>query len=238
MNLPLPLRPLPLMLCVLLAAGHADAGMRSSSFSSSSRGFAVRSAPSYRSTSVSTGATNPVRYRSFTPLTSAGGKTTSPGSATGFSRSVLSGPGPQPTQKLQTIIREKERSGPGWMGTAMLVWLLSQHDLSSSDRDWVESRLEEARQRGEKIETPPAEQSDVTFDWSLPSAFIAGQQASLTVTTLRGKQPVTVTCRINDTRSTDAGNTSRLVWTPAAPGTAVADCHADGWVDQRLLIIK
>ncbi|MDF6893604.1 hypothetical protein NLR16_24450, partial [Escherichia coli] len=43
---------------------------------------------------------------------------------------------------MAQIIRERESSGPGWLGTAFLVALLSRHDLSDSDRQWLQSKID------------------------------------------------------------------------------------------------
>ncbi|MEJ1269013.1 hypothetical protein WDV93_25060 [Pantoea ananatis] len=146
-------------------------GFSSRSSFKSSPGFAARS-PSYRPSSTGSAPT----YKSFRPesgsssATTAGGNgrvnSTSPGyrpSPTNR-QSLLSSNGPQPSPRLQTIIREKEASGPGWVGTAALVWLLSQHDLSSSDREWINSRLREADSDSSSEQPVPVSgQSDVSF---------------------------------------------------------------------------
>ncbi|WP_028715650.1 hypothetical protein [Pantoea ananatis] len=219
-----------------------------SSFKSSS-GFAARS-PSYRPSSTGSAPA----YKSFRPesgsgATTAGGNgspagrvnSTSPGyrpSPTNR-QSLLSSNGPQPSPRLQTIIREKEASGPGWVGTAALVWLLSQHDLSSSDREWINSRLREADSDSSSEQPVPVSgQSDVSFQWSVPSHIVSGLPVKIVVTAVRHGRAVLPSCELDDVKSVPENNAAVLNWTPEDTFSAVATCRAEGWVDQRLLAVS
>ncbi len=226
----------------------------SSSFRSSS-GFAARS-PSYRSSSTRSAPT----YKSFRPAQSnsqtAGTQKASTSSsgypvysaATTFSgasssttprQSLLSGRGSQPSPRLQTIIRERESSGPGWMGTAGLVWLLSQHDLSSSDRDWINSRLSEVRSEN-AIEPAEAvnEQSDVSFYWSYPAHIVNGQSVKISISAVRHGKAMLPVCELGELKSQPDNNIAVITWKPENTVSAVVTCRTEGWVDQRLLNVS
>ncbi|WP_089529117.1 hypothetical protein [Pantoea ananatis] len=219
-----------------------------SSFKSSS-GYAARS-PSYRPSSTGSA---PV-YRSFSPgsgssTPSSGGNGTPAGRVNGASpgsrpspsarQSLLNNSGPQPSPRLQTIIREKEASGPGWIGTAALVWLLSQHDLSDSDREWINSRLREANSDSSSEQPAPVSgQSDVSFQWAIPSHIVSGLPVKIVVTAVRYGKAVLPSCELDDVKSVPENNAAVLNWTPEDTFSAVATCRAEGWVDQRLLAVS
>ena len=240
-----------IVLCVSASlpavAGRSYSG---SSFRSSS-GFAARS-PSYRSSSTRSAPT----YKSFRPAqsnsqtagtqrasTSSSGypiyssSTTYSGSSSSTTprQSLLSSRGAQPSPRLQTIIRERESSGPGWMGTAGLVWLLSQHDLSSSDREWINNRL---REENSENPQPVTEQSDVSFQWSVPASVTNGQPAKIVIAAVRHGKVLQPDCELGDVKSVHENNAAVLNWTPENTVSAVATCRADGWVDQRLLAVS
>lgn len=51
-------------------------------------------------------------------------------------------PPAHPSPQLQRIIQVRQASsGPGWLGTAALVWLLTRPDVTDSDRDWVNAQI-------------------------------------------------------------------------------------------------
>ncbi|MFL6615336.1 hypothetical protein SB912_19245 [Pantoea sp. SIMBA_072] len=144
--------------------------------------------------------------------------------------------GPQPSPQLQTIIREKEASGPGWLGTAGLIWLLSRHDLSSSDREWINNRLRE--ENSSENTSPVIEQSDVSFQWSVPASIINGQPVKIVIAAVRHGNVLLPDCELGDIKSVHENNAAVLNWTPEHTVSAVATCRAEGWVDQRLLAVS
>lgn len=234
-------------LCLLQTLPVKAGGFSSRSSFKSSSGFAARS-PSYRPSSTGSAPA----YKSFRPesgsgATSAGGNGSSAGRGNGTSpgyrpspssrQSLLNNNGLQPSPRLQTIIREKEASGPGWMGTAALVWLLSQHDLSSSDREWINSRLREA-DSGSEPPAPAAGESDVSFQWAVPAQIVSGQPVKIVVTAFRHGKAVLPPCELGDVKSVPENSAAVLNWTPENTFSAVATCRAEGWVDQRLLAVS
>ena len=224
-------------LCFLQSLPVMAGSSSSRSSFKSSAGYAARS-PAYRSSST---VSTPV-YKSFRPAAgsnTATGRTDSrsPGAKLSPSapQSLQNRSGPQPSPQLQTIIREKEASGPGWLGTAGLIWLLSQHDLSSSDREWINNRLRDENSEN----TPPVtEQSDVSFQWSVPAAVTNGQPAKIVIAAVRHGKVLQPDCELGDVKSVHENNAAVLNWTPENTVSAVATCRADGWVDQRLLAVS
>lgn len=224
-------------LCFLQSLPVMAGSSSSRSSFKSSAGYAARS-PAYRNSL--TGST-PV-YKSFTPAagsSTATGRTDSRSPAAKLSpsapQSLQNRSGPQPSPQLQTIIREKESSGPGWLGTAGLIWLLSQHDLSSSDREWINNRL---REENSENPQPVTEQSDVSFQWSVPATFTDGQPAKIVIAAVRHGKVLLPDCELSDIKSVHENNAAVLNWTPEHTVSAVATCKADGWVDQRLLAVS
>ncbi|WP_249354847.1 hypothetical protein [Ralstonia sp. 3PA37C10] len=90
-------------------------------------------------TSRSTSASRPSTYR---PATNGLARSSTPGARSLGTRGSLLEGGAQPSPKMAQIIRERESSGPGWIGTAFLVALLSRHDLSDSDRQWLQTKID------------------------------------------------------------------------------------------------
>ncbi|MDC7872153.1 hypothetical protein TH60_21965 [Pantoea ananatis] len=239
-----------LALCLMQVPPVMSASFASRSSFKSSAGFAARS-PAYRPSSSGSA---PV-YRSFRPEPgssrsasgssgSASGRVNSASSAfrptPAAPRSLLNSSGPQPSARLQTIIREKEASsGPGWVGTAALIWLLSQHDLSSGDRAWLNERLREANNNTvSEPDAPVAEQSDVRFQWAVPALIVSGQPVKIVVTADRHGKALVPACGLGDIKSVQENNAAVLNWTPGNTFSAVVTCRAEGWVDQRLLAVS
>ena len=219
-----------LLLSTLTAHAGKNPGSGSRSFSApSSKGSAVRSSPR-PSTS------GPVTYKSAVPVTPVNRYNSRTPEKAGSYRSVLSRSQTLPSEKLQTVIREKEQSGPGWMGTALLVWLLSQHDLSSSDKAWVNQQIAQAKKENQQVLPPPPELSDVAFNWSYPSAFTPGQKAMIAVSAKQGLagKAVPVTCVMNGSYGVKDGEITRIEWTPDKDMTAVMRCEAGGLSDLRM----
>ncbi|SAI38528.1 Uncharacterised protein [Enterobacter hormaechei] len=219
-----------LLLSTLTAHAGKSPGSGSRSFSApSSKGSAVRSSPR-PSTS------GPVTYKSAVPVTPVNRYNSRTPEKAGSYRSVLSRSQTLPSEKLQTVIREKEQSGPGWMGTALLVWLLSQHDLSSSDKAWVNQQIAQAKKENQQVLPPPPELSDVAFNWSYPSAFTPGQKAMIAVSAKQGLagKAVPVTCVMNGSYGVKDGEITRIEWTPDKDMTAVMRCEAGGLSDLRM----
>ncbi|MEN4569238.1 hypothetical protein [Pantoea agglomerans] len=224
-------------LCFLQSLPVMAGSSSSRSSFKSSAGYAARS-PAYRNSF--TGST-PV-YKSFTLAagsSTATGRTDSRSLGAKLSpsapQSLQNRSGPQPSPQLQTIIREKEASGPGWLGTAGLIWLLSQHDLSSSDREWINNRL---REENSENPQPVTEQSDVSFQWSVPATLTNGQSAKIVIAAVRHGKVLLPDCELGDIKSVHENNAAVLNWTPEHTVSAVATCKADGWVDQRLLAVS
>lgn len=142
-----------------------------------------------------------------------------------------------PSARVTELIREKEASGPGWFGTGLLVWLLSQHDLSASDKAWIEERI--AAQDKEE-EQPPALLGSVApavafHIQGLRQSYAPDSEAELTVRATRGDTQLQVRCTLAGGSFHPEGAALRVKWTPASPGVQLLTCDADGHQDRRLL---
>lgn len=143
----------------------------------------------------------------------------------------------QPSARVTELIREKEASGPGWFGTGLLVWLLSQHDLSASDKAWIEDRI---AAQGKEEEQLPALLGSVAPTVSfhiqgLRQSYAPDSEAELTVRATRGDTQLPVRCTLPGGSFHPEGTALRVKWTPASPGVQLLTCEADGHQNRRLL---
>ncbi|WP_230960334.1 hypothetical protein [Burkholderia territorii] len=145
-------------------------------------------------------------------------------------RQTLAAP-TKPSPQLQAIIKQHEaQRGPGWLGTAALVWLLSRHDLSAADRSWVSSQIAQGGSADENPTSVDRQAKQLTFDWQgLPSTAAIGESVTLRVraTSANGAAQALTCSSTNgslDQTVTDTG--VALTWTPARAGTAILQCDA------------
>lgn len=212
------------------AAGAAPSG---------GNGGSGKSSASRGSTSSGTSSAGRSASRS-SDMRAARNNTQRSGAGSPARRSLLAGSPSQPSPKVTEIIRERERSGPGWLGTAFLVSLLSQHDLSSSDRSWIEGRINSLRESGEDDEPAPALLSPaapgVSFRYAgLQPQFTAGAEATVTVRAERAGVAVPVACALPGAQLDQGRGEARIEWTPAGPGVQLLSCEAAGHRDRKLL---
>ena len=218
----------------LLASASAGAGPSGGKSGSSGGG-----GKSFTSRSSSTSSAGRSASRS-SDMRAARNNTQRNGAGSPARRSLLAGSPSQPSPKVTEIIRERERSGPGWLGTAFLVSLLSQHDLSSSDRSWIEGRINALRDSGEDAEPAPALLSPaapgVSFRYAgLQPQFEAGAEATVTVRAERAGVAVPVACALPGAQLDQGQGEARIEWTPAGPGVQLLSCEAAGHRDRKLL---
>lgn len=171
-------KPAVILLSVILAVSFsAHAGFKSSGFKSSSRSSSFTRSANTRTTSKSgyqvSGNKLPPKPASTserTPVKATAGKSLAatkgtipvtpkkPASSTAItSPSLLSGSS-QPSAKLQNVIKQKEGGGFGLTHLAILYLLMrdDSHDMSASDRAWVEQKIQEEKANGdtENTESP------------------------------------------------------------------------------------
>lgn len=220
---------LTVALVLLSAAQVADAG----------RGGAGGSSTASRSAggiSRSAGASKPGTYR---PATNSLAQTSTPGArARGTRRSLLEG-GAQPSAHLAQVIRERESSCPGWLGTAFLVALLSRHDLSDSDRHWLQAKIDALAddEADDQSGLEPPLVPTVTFLYAgLQGNFMTGRGSTIRVTAHGTPvNPIPVSCTMPEARISTEGPAAVIVWEPRAPAAYVLTCQAGGQRDRRLL---
>jgi hypothetical protein len=154
-------------------------------------------------------------------------------------RSLISDDGPKPSQKVTQIIRERESSGPGWLGTAFLVAMLSRHDLTSSDRRWIQSRIDAIRLSSEASDDEPpallpAAHPQIAFSFQgLDAPLQLGHAANVSVSANALGKPVPVTC--DHPAATGQNGRVEFAWTPDAPGVTLLTCKAGEKQERRLV---
>lgn len=140
----------------------------------------------------------------------------------------------RPSPQLQARIeREQQRNGPGWLGTAALVWLFSQHDISPSDRTWISSQLEQQAAVTDTTSTHRTAKK-LTFAYEgLPSQAVVGEPIEMAVSAVdASKHKQALSCSIVgpglDTSATSTPTDSGTVvaWQPRAEGIAFIQCDA------------
>ncbi|WP_155402785.1 hypothetical protein [Ralstonia solanacearum] len=141
---------------------------------------------------------------------------------------------------MTQIIRERESSGPGWVGTAFLVALLSRHDLSDRDRQWVQAKIdvltgEDAAD--DQSGLAPHLVPTMTFVYAgVLENFAIGRASTIHVTAHAAPgEPVAVSCTMPEANIAAEGASATLVWEPHAPAVYVLTCQAGGQRDRRLL---
>jgi len=167
-------------------------------------------------------------------------------SAAGF-RSLSYGVGQgasaaKPSERLQTIIREREVSnGPGWFGTAALVWLLSQHDLSDSDRSWISSQLSSSNDGDGQDASVDRITKALTFTWDgLPEAVKVGQPVKIVVSAVDAKghhQALDCTITNGSASTTLTENGVVMTWTPATAGMGFLQCDGLSEGERRAVAV-
>jgi hypothetical protein len=164
-----------------------------------------------------------------------------PGASQRPQRSLLAAPGARPSARLTEVIREREHSGPGWLGTAFLISMLSRHDLSDSDRSWLQQRLAEqgSEQEGAPELLAPAAPLIVFNFAGLPKEPVTiGHALDLKVTAKdRHGHPTAVQCTLpsTDAKVANDGDVAAVMWTPSTSGVWILRCAAGNSIERRLL---
>jgi hypothetical protein len=147
---------------------------------------------------------------------------------------------PPLSPRLASIIRHEESSrGPGWLGTAFLVSLLSQHDLTTSDRSWLQRQIDAIKDPdGDHVEPlllPVQSKYLVIYD-GLQSSYKVGQQVTITVKAKDAKgKPVRPICTLPFSTVASEGSTSRITWSPASVGVGMLTCQVNGEPHRKLV---
>jgi len=154
-------------------------------------------------------------------------------------RRSLLGAGPQPSSRLTQIIRERERSGPGWIGTAVLVALLSQHDLSASDRSWIQGKIDalnEDEEGGGAAALLPAVSRPFTVTGASQPLHI-GRAASIDIAT--SMPAAGLACQIEGAATqpvvSHGASAANITWTPDRAGAYILNCRAGKHIERRVL---
>lgn len=167
---------------------------------------------------------------------------TASGASTGVGRRSLLGTGSQPSPRVTEIIRERESSGPGWLGTVFLISLLSQHDLSASDRSWVQEKLAELRTDAEDEEPliPAAKPKVVMTIKGVADPLHIGVPATFSVAAATSGKPLAnIACTIDGSNAqpttTHQTSPATVTWVPEREGAYILNCKAGGRNERRVL---
>lgn len=155
-------------------------------------------------------------------------------------RQSLLASGKPPSPHLTQIIRERERSGPGWIGTAVLIALLSQHDLSASDKSWIQGKINALDEEGEdnvaQALLPPVQRPMSITGVAQP--LHAGQSTTITVAA-SGMPADAVACNIEGAAAQPVvsarDRVASLSWTPERAGAYILKCRAGKHIERRIL---
>ncbi|MGA5726650.1 hypothetical protein ACPCHQ_22200 [Ralstonia thomasii] len=221
---------LALATLAMVASQVAEAGRGGGGGSSGGRS----SISSGRSSSVASSRPSaPYRAASANPS-----RNSTPGARNLGTRRSLLASGQQPSPQLSQIIRERESSGPGWLGTAFLISLLSRHDLSEADHQWLESKINALKDEDDQEpELVPAVVPEVRFAYTgLQSSFAIDQAATIRVSAKADDgKPVTVACAMPEAEITQDDGSAAIKWRPQAAAVYVLTCRAGTQRDRRIL---
>ena len=214
---------LGLMLAIAAASTSTAATNRSASTSTSRA--PSRSAPVAGTTGARIG-----RVSGFAARGAAGSSGT---------RSLLAN-GPRPSPQVVHVIEERERSGPGWIGISFLVSMLSQHDLSPSDRNWVQGKIDSIKANGgDAADGPlPASKPKVMFSFAgIDVPLVLGQSAVMSVSAYTDKHVAMAPICTPPAAATISVQHSiaDIHWTPATAGVFILTCQAGTHTERRLL---
>lgn len=228
-----PTRLIAVAVLCAVTTGAAFAGKSTSM--SGSRSTTISRSPAR---SVSAAPKAPSYKPSYSQTTrTLGGNSRLPNRLSGLRQSLISSSGPQPSSRVTQIIHERESSGPGWLGTAFLVSMLSRNDLSGSDRSWVQSRIDALKSEGADeapLQLLKAVSPKVAFSFKgLDEPLYVGKSASVIVTAQSGGKAVPVSCDHPAAHAVDGH--AQIVWTPDTTGVSLITCKAGDRQEQRLV---
>lgn len=107
---------------------------------------------------------------------------------------------------------------------------------SASDRQWIQTLIDNAKHSSGQPEPPPLQLSDVVFRWDVPGVFRKGVKSLISVSAEQGAEgvPRPVTCTMNGTSVSVSRDKAVLEWTPDKQVTVVVNCESDGLHDMRI----
>lgn len=151
-------------------------------------------------------------------------------------RSLIPADGPQPPKRVAEIIRERESSGPGWLGTAFLITLLSRHDLSITDKSWIDDRIKAIRNEEGYDASALLDPVNPTVTYifkGLEEPLLAGETARISVSAMSGNKPIPVTC--DHPAAISHSDMVEITWTPNEPSVSLLTCTAGKQQERRLI---
>jgi len=156
---------------------------------------------------------------------------------TSVGRRSLLDDAPAPSTRLANVIQQRESSGPGWLGTAFLISLLSQHDLSKDDRGWIQGRIDALKGEEGENSLLPATSPAVRFSYlGLKPSYKVGESIELNASaSSMESKPVPIECAFQGAIANTESGRANIKYRPAAPAVQVLSCRAGGRTDRRLI---
>jgi uncharacterized protein (DUF1015 family) len=141
--------------------------------------------------------------------------------------------------KLTSVIRQKEANGPGWIGTAFLIALLSRHDLSSSDKSWIQNQIYASKgeegEDGEQLIQPIKSRYAIVYE-GLQNTYKIGQPVLVTVSAKDENGKVLYPeCTLPAAEIKRERNVAHIQWQSTARAVQVLTCRANGRQYRKLV---
>lgn len=153
-------------------------------------------------------------------------------------RSLLSGSS-IPPPKVAQIIREKEsKFGVGLMSGAILMYLLSSHEISSKDKQWVQGKLDGLKANGESIDDGLIRITPLVVNFSyigLKPQYSIGENINITASAMDGPNPTLIACSMNNATITLRNTSTHISWISNAPAAVILTCESNGHKDYRII---
>jgi hypothetical protein len=207
--------------------------------------FAARSGGSGTSSASRSSIANAGRSYSYKPSSSSsykphsrtvGSRAGSTARAAASNKQIdLAGASPQLAQRIQS---STGLSGTTWLGLGLLTYLLSQHDLSSKDRSWIEGQIASAKlQKGEVAALLDPVFSPVIFSFDgLKPAYKISEKVSISVIakTIEHKV-VDVRCVLPGANISHTAGVAAIDQESTAVSASILQCTANGVTEKRMV---
>lgn len=155
-------------------------------------------------------------------------------------QSLLAGSSAPPPRVAQIIKQKESKFGTGFVSGAILAYLLSSHDLSASDKQWVQNKLNDMKAKGEPLDDGLIRKPVPTVIFSyagLKPQFARGESLNISASAASNSQPVAIKCTMDEAEVTNSNDSAHIAWVPMVPAAIILSCEANGHKDKRIIHI-
>lgn len=202
---------------------------------------AAASKSSSNRTSASTSKTAAAQKGMYGPAASPQNRAGAGQSKRAARRTLIPPTGPQPSPKVAQIIRERQMSAGGVLGAAFLVAMLSRSDLSSNDRQWIQSRIAAMREGSGSDDEgliPAVSQSVIFTFLGIEQGAPTGQTAHIKASARTGQgNSLPIACEFPPAPMKNQHESSTVEWMAPQEGAYLLTCRAGGITERRLVRI-